>query len=439
MTVEESSSTAMSTNLPQPPPPPRRPRVREVSSRFMTPVASHSSSSSTFSPLPTHRHRSTSAQRQRNHLDPEPLDENPALRNEQRGQRPDTPIVNTCSSLSSAKLRLIQHRSTSNVSAATKLFQSSGISTHSHSTDSFSSSSSSLSRSSSDCHENNTETRSSTRSLPDLRSSMPEADMLPNVSSRLLTERNVNRPIGTTPADSSKTISASPCSRSLNLKTVRQLTGSVKTPGLPLPPMKVTNDGGKKSRKEEDVHNLKMLHNRYLQWRYANAKAEASMQNQRKESERNLYSLAVKLSELSESVKRKRIELGILHRVKTISTIVEAQMPYLDEWSDLEADYSVSLSEATQALLNTSLRLPTSGNVRIDVKEVEETLNCATKMMESIAMNTQSFMPKAQETELLASELARVTGGERGLVEECGVEECSLRGQLIQLQRICHD
>ncbi|KAJ8769423.1 hypothetical protein K2173_002913 [Erythroxylum novogranatense] len=234
------------------------------------------------------------------------------------------------------------HRSTSNVSAATKLFQSSGISTHSHSTDSFSSSSS-LSRTSSDCHENNTETRSSTRSLPDLRSSTPEADMLPSVSSRLLTERNVNRPIGTTPADSSKTISASPCSRSLNLKTVRQLTGSVKTPGLALPLMKVTNDGGKKSRKEEDVHNLKMLHNHYLQWRYANAKAEARSEKP-PSHELELTSLTLALEEEVEA-KAKLVDIAaandsstpLLNDSMRKINIISHQYPKEDPCGELRA------------------------------------------------------------------------------------------------------
>lgn len=50
---------------------------------------------------------------------------------------------------------------------------------------------------------------------------------------------------------------------------------------------------------------------------------------------------------------------------------------------------------------------------------------------------------QAEETEILMSELAKIVGGERALVEECGdllsrtyasqVDECSLRGQIIQL------
>ncbi|KAF2318136.1 hypothetical protein GH714_000599 [Hevea brasiliensis] len=312
--------------------------------------------------------------------------------------------------------------------------------------------------------------RSSTQSLPDLRSSMPEAGVLPKVSGRFLADRSVNRPNGTT-ADSSK-FSASPCSRSLDLpqsstfeyslmhslkaaeKPGKQYTNSVRMGcGLPLPPVphaKLAADFSRKGRKilshQESVHSLRLLHNHYLQWRYANAKAEASIKSQRRETERTIYSLGVKISELYDSVERKRIELGLLQRAKTLCAILEAQMPYLEEWSTLEPDYSISLSEAMQALLNTSLRLPISGNVKADVREVGEALNSAMKLMELIAIQIQSFMPKAEEMDILISELASLSGGERALIEECGdllyitrksqVEECSLRGQLIQLNRI---
>ncbi|KAF8398629.1 hypothetical protein HHK36_017560 [Tetracentron sinense] len=120
------------------------------------------------------------------------------------------------------------------------------------------------------------------------------------------------------------------------------------------------------------------------------------------------------------------------------------QMPYLDEWSALEEDYSSSLSGATKALQDASLRLPVVGNVRADILEVGEALNSASNVMGMMSY-IGSFLPKAQETGILISELARVVGEERVLIEECGyllskthmlqVDECSLRGHLIQLNR----
>lgn len=206
--------------------------------------------------------------------------------------------------------------------------------------------------------------------------------------------------------------------------------------------------GKKVSSHQEDVHSLRLLYNRYMQWRFCNARAAFSMKAQQKECEKALYSVATKISEMRESTIRKRIELELLRRSKTLSTVLEAQIPYLDEWSAMEEDYSVSITEAIQALLNASAQLPTVGNVRVDVRELGESLNSALKMMETIVSNTQRLMPKAEETDTSISELARVVGGERALIGECGdllsktydsqVEECSLRGQLIQLHLICH-
>ncbi|KAA8537248.1 hypothetical protein F0562_027065 [Nyssa sinensis] len=309
-----------------------------------------------------------------------------------------------------------------------------------------------------------------TRSLPDLRSSMPEVDMLPSVSTRSLAQRNYKNVFG---SDSSK-FSVSSCSRSLNLplsscehtsllyslkpseKPVSMLSkpyaNSVKMGSLCLPPVPPCTKLGADARKgrkvfshQEEVHSLKLLHNHYLQWRYANSKSEASMFAQRRETERKLYSLGIKISDLRNAVESKRVELGMLQRTKTLSTILEGHMPHLDGWSALEEEYSTSLSGAIHALLNASLRLPVSGNVQADTREVGEALNSAIKVMERISFHVQSFMPKAEEMDALVSELARVSSGERVLIEECGdmlfgahtsqVEECSLRGHLIQLQR----
>ncbi|KAB5519013.1 hypothetical protein DKX38_023332 [Salix brachista] len=438
--------------VPNPPnPPPRRPRVREVSSRFMSPIASPSSS---LSPLPSNKQRSSSVQRQRRNQEAD-ADCSPQRKqhhqravirlfkeNEPRshGHRPDTPTLSIINTPSSSKLRLMQQRSTSNInisSAAAKLLQSTGISN-------------SIDSSSSDHDSINPNAKNNSN---DTRSSLP--DLLRDTDARFLAERNLNRL-----NNSNNPCSASPCSRSLNLQRSisscdPSLFHSLKSTKLPpvAPCSKIPNDASRKTRKvsshQEDVQSLKLLHNHYLQWRYVNAKAQASAQAQREETERNLYSLGVKITELYNSVKRKRAELGLLQRLKILWTIVEAQMPYLDEWAAFEMDYSVSLSEAIQALLNASLQVPISGDVRVDIREVGEALSSATKLMDTVAINIESLVPKAEEAEHLISELARVTGGERALIEECGdllsmaynsqVEECSLRGQLIQYYQSRHN
>ncbi|KAL6990573.1 hypothetical protein U1Q18_008690 [Sarracenia purpurea var. burkii] len=211
--------------------------------------------------------------------------------------------------------------------------------------------------------------KATTRSIPDLRSSLPEVDVLPTLSTRLLlaTSCTVGNAIG---CNSSK-FYASPCSRSLNLPLSN--SGRIGGGSLCLPPFPCSKLGpdSRRGRKDfsrqEHVHSLKLLHNHYLQWRYANAKAEASAHAQRREAESALYSLEVMISDLHDAVKRKRIELGRLKQTKTICAILEAHMSYLDEWSTLEEEYLSSLSEAIQALVNASLQLPVGGNVQVDM------------------------------------------------------------------------
>ncbi|KAJ7967895.1 QWRF motif-containing protein 2-like [Quillaja saponaria] len=513
---------------PPPPPPPtpshhRRPRVREVSSRFMSPAVSsvqrrsrpHQSEpdplccadenrpiNNSESPLPmasqckatvsTRKHRAVKLLKENNgggggggraEQQPHPSKSfsgrigNSAFITP---SRPDTPTVNIPSRFRLSQQCFASH----NATAATKLLQSSGMSLPSSlnqlkvnvGSPQKEAISVSIDHSSMGCDDENRNSviSCSTRSLPELRSSMSEGDMVPTVSSRVLADKIGKRGNVNSSGDCLK-FPASPCSRSLNFSSSsdeqslfnsikgierpvsghsKPCTNSIKMGGLSLPPvppcakMGIDSRKGKKgSSHQEDVHSLRLLHNRYLQWRYANARAESSMQTKQKESERALYSLGVKISELYNSVKRKRIELGILQRAKSLSTILEAQIPYLDQWSALEGDYSVSLTEVIGALLNASLQLPVSGNIKVDIREMEEALNSAMKVMQTIALHVQRFVLKGEETDNCISELARVVSGERVIVAECGdllsktyrsqVEECSLRGQLIQLYRSC--
>ncbi|XP_016494845.1 uncharacterized protein LOC107814034 [Nicotiana tabacum] len=303
-----------------------------------------------------------------------------------------------------------------------------------------------------------------TRTLSAVRSSMPEID-------RCLTERNRDNNNKTFDDCSSYKSASSTCARSLHLPAANNENSSswlslkptdmfasipsrssFKMGSLCLPPHPSSNKLGADARKvrkgfsdQEDVHSFKLLYNRYLQWRFVNAKAETSMNSQRQDSERRLYSFAHQLTDLRDAVHQKRAELEYLQRIKTLSTILEAQSPCLEEWANLEEDYSTSLSGTTSALRNCSLRLPISAEVQVNTRELGDALNSSTKVMEMIGLQIQNFMQKAEETESLISELARVSGVERALVEECGdlllktyisqVTEWSLRGQMIQMHR----
>lgn len=360
--------------------------------------------------------------------------------------RPDTPATQR---IVPSRFRQSSNNSLMSASAAAKLLQSSGLSlsgaqehsgdaklTGSNSEDDGDGCSTTTCPNSPISLQNNLSSTWSSNS--NLRSSMPERTCFTSSNAG---ESHLN----------SKLASASPCSRSLNL-----LNSSVKMMGfnLSLPPPHpqplakqgdVTRKGRKVFNYQEQVHSLKMLHNHYLQWSFVNAKSQASFRAQTRDAEGKLYSLGVKISDLSNVVRRKRMELEYLKRINTLTTIVESQTPYLDEWSVLEEEHSSSLSGTTQALVNSLVRLPVGGNVQADIREVREALNSAMKVMETIDVHVQKFIPKASEMDTLSSELARSVAGERVLIGECGdlllktytsqVEDCSLRGHLMQLKK----
>ncbi|KAG4946067.1 hypothetical protein JHK87_042074 [Glycine soja] len=523
---------------PPPPPPPhnRRPRVREVSSRFMSPsvprrprTTEPDPDENSETPFPlgcsiSQRKQTQTPQQQRSmklfkennnneHVPPHP---HPSKSCSGRigtpcVSRPGTPTPSVYVSSRYRQTQQHHHHHNNNhhhhrfvngmASAAEKLMQASGLN---------------QAKSSAACSSDNSGVNCSIQSLPELG----EREML--LQSNLYAGEKIGS--GNGGGGDLKFRHPSPLSRSVTLPSsggenkppasVSKQHGSgnqlAKSGGLSLPPVPPqcgkpavdVRKGKKGSSHQEDVHSLRLLYNRYLQWRFANAKAHSVMKAQQTESQvvssmiivlwlnrtrgyygglfdheleegfklcpllpcgccdwmrldaaiamaaikKALYSQAMRISEMRDSVNKKRIELELLRRSKTLSTILEAQIPYLDEWSTMMEEYSVSITEAIQALVNASERLPVGGNVRVDVRQLGEALNSASKMMETMISNIQRFMPKAEETDVSISELARVAGGERALVGECGdllsktyksqLEECSLRGQLIQLHSV---
>ncbi|KAH8487943.1 hypothetical protein H0E87_023861 [Populus deltoides] len=77
-----------------------------------------------------------------------------------------------------------------------------------------------------------------------------------------------------------------------------------------------------------EVHLLRILHNRMLQWRFVNARADYALSAQRLNVEKSLYNARVTTSKLYESVRAKRTELQWLrHNLKLIS-ILKGQVRY---------------------------------------------------------------------------------------------------------------
>ncbi|KAJ4820141.1 QWRF motif protein (DUF566) [Rhynchospora pubera] len=195
----------------------------------------------------------------------------------------------------------------------------------------------------------------------------------------------------------------------------------------------------------EEAHKLRLLDNRHLQWRCVNARARTALSAQRSAAEKYLYNAWRCTSELRDAVAIKRIKLQLLTQRLKLTSILRGQITYLEEWSLIEKDHSNSLSDATEALKASTLRLPVVGGAKADVQEVKEAVGVAVDVMNSMATSICSLLSKVEGAGSLVSELANVAAQEKSLLDQSRdllstvaalhVKKCSLQGHIIQRKR----
>ncbi|KAJ4716165.1 QWRF motif-containing protein 2 [Melia azedarach] len=195
-----------------------------------------------------------------------------------------------------------------------------------------------------------------------------------------------------------------------------------------------------------DAHLLRLLYNRYLQWRFVNARADATFMVQRLSAEKNLWNAWVTISELRHSVTLKRMKLLLLRKKLKLTSILKGQMPYLEEWALLDRDHSNSLIGATEALKASTLRLPVVGKAIADIQTLKDAISSAVDVMQAMASSICLLSSKVENMNFLMGELMNVTGKERILLEQCKdysstlsalqIKDCSLRTHIIQLKRV---
>ncbi|KAH9606185.1 hypothetical protein KSS87_009515 [Heliosperma pusillum] len=194
-----------------------------------------------------------------------------------------------------------------------------------------------------------------------------------------------------------------------------------------------------------DAHFLRLLHNRHLQWRFVNAKAEASLSFQHFNAERSLYNAWKATSDLSRTVSSKRQELQWLRLKLKLVSILKLQILHLEEWALIDKDHCASLSGATESLQASTIRLPLISGARVDVQDLKDAICSAADVMHSMASSICALSRKVEEMNSLAAEVASLTAKERYFLNHCKdilsmltamqVKDCSLRAQILQLKR----
>ncbi|KAK8564259.1 hypothetical protein V6N13_005507 [Hibiscus sabdariffa] len=168
-----------------------------------------------------------------------------------------------------------------------------------------------------------------------------------------------------------------------------------------------------------DAHVLRLLYNRYLQWRFANAKEDATFMTQKLSIENYLWSAWATTSELRHSVTLKRIMLLLLRHKLKFTSILKGQIAHLEAWTLLERDHSSSLLGATEALKASTLRLPVVGKALADIQNLKNAISSAGDVMQAIASSICAVSSKVEEMNSLVAKLASETTKERVLLEQC--------------------
>ncbi|URE18262.1 hypothetical protein MUK42_37203 [Musa troglodytarum] len=154
---------------------------------------------------------------------------------------------------------------------------------------------------------------------------------------------------------------------------------------------------GKKNRNHiEDAHQLKLLYNANLQWRFVNARADKTL---------------------------------LVQKMKT-------EMAYLERWVALEREHCSSLSGAVEALNASTLRLPITGGAKAAVVDVKNAVSSAVDVMQAMGSSICHLPSKVEGTKSLVFELSTIVAREKSMLDECrdllastAAMQCSYKGK----------
>ncbi|CAF1702409.1 unnamed protein product, partial [Brassica napus] len=90
-----------------------------------------------------------------------------------------------------------------------------------------------------------------------------------------------------------------------------------------------------------------------------------------------LWNAWVSISEIDHFITLKRIRLLLQRQKLKVASILKEQMGYLEEWSLMDRDHSVSLLGAIEALKASTLRFPVIEKAVVDILDLKHIVSLA--------------------------------------------------------------
>ncbi|CAN0914911.1 QWRF motif-containing protein 3 [Linum grandiflorum] len=193
----------------------------------------------------------------------------------------------------------------------------------------------------------------------------------------------------------------------------------------------------------DSVHQLRMVHCRMLQWRYANARAESVNQRMNKQAESDMVSAWNTIAKMRQSVMRKKLQLQKEQLEMKLASILHSQLRGLESWGGMERQHASALSTTQESLQAVVCRVPLVQGARVNQELASLAFRHATDLTDSITLALTAFSPPSDKTAEMVSELAEVVAQEKLLIQEfheiyqtvstLQVQESELKSAIMQL------
>ncbi|KAF5471975.1 hypothetical protein F2P56_008731, partial [Juglans regia] len=169
----------------------------------------------------------------------------------------------------------------------------------------------------------------------------------------------------------------------------------------------------------ENVHQLRLLHNRLLLWRYANARAEAVNGSITIQAVRKFMCAWDALTKLQHSVVEKKLQVEKEKVDMKLNDILSPQIKLLEAWEDMERPHISAVSRIVECLHIVVSKVPLTDGSSGDIELAKITLGRALDLTASIMSICTNLAPSTENIVTLLSELAEVIAQEKFLLEWC--------------------
>ncbi|KAL5569884.1 hypothetical protein UlMin_026459 [Ulmus minor] len=156
---------------------------------------------------------------------------------------------------------------------------------------------------------------------------------------------------------------------------------------------------------EEEFHRFKILHNRLLQWRFANARAELVMAATKTNAESKLFHVWLRIFRMRNFIVEKRIQMQKLKHEIKIYQILNPQIHLLYKWEHLEKRNQESVGKLATKLKGISVKLPLIHGAKAEAMSIYEAISTAMDVMDGIEAMISKYFSQVEGMLYMVTEL----------------------------------